>query len=289
MSRFDRPDQPSFALPRVGPALKAVLITIAAVGILEAILVAYVPHGEEYFKALACSKEDIARGQIWRLVTAGLLTSPASMGHLIFTLIGLYFLSPELERTWGPWRFVRFLVISVVLGFLLTIGVDVISGPTGPSFFHPPLIFGAGAAITAVAIAWSEMHKTSQVQLFFFLPLTGRILFWVTVGFCVLGLVYPASVPEGAPAPFAGVLTGILLGGTPSLLRTFYLKLKLMFLRRQGAAANVRPLLRDVKGKRPGNAPPLRIVRGGVIEPGDDDEKKRPPPGPGSKDKRYLN
>ena len=284
MSRFAS-DQGSFALPRVGPALKGVLIAIGVVGIIESILVGYAPNGPEYFGWLACSKEQILHGQIWRLFTAGLLTSPESMGHLIFTLVGLYFLSPELEKNWGKWRFIRFLLISVALGFLLSIGVDVISGSSGPAFFHPRVIFGAGAAITAVAIAWSEMHKTSQVQLFFFLPMTGRVLFWVTVGFCVLGLVYPTSVPEGAPAPFAGVLTGVLLGGTPSVMRTAWLRTKLVFLRRQGAAANVRPLLRDPKSRRPG-APPLRVVKGGIIE--DDDDKKNPPP-PTPKDKRYLN
>ena len=281
MSRFDQPNQASFALPRAGPALKGVLIAIAAVGIIEAILVGYAPNGLEYFKLLACSKDAIRQGHIWTLFTAGLLTMPTSMGHLIFTCVGLYFLSPELEKNWGKWRFIRFLLISVALGFLLSIGVDVISGPAGPAFFHPPILFGAGAAITGVAIAWSEMHKTSQVQLFFFLPMTGRVLFWVTIGFCALGLVYPASVPEGAPGPFAGVLTGILLGGNPSILRNAYLRLKLVFLRRQGAAANVRPLLRDPKAKR-GNPPPLRVVRGGIIE-NDEDEKKPP------KDKRYLN
>jgi membrane associated rhomboid family serine protease len=284
MSRFDRPDQGSFALPRMGPALKGVLLAIGVVGIALSILVSYAPDGPEYFKALACSKEAVLHGQIWRLFTAGLLTSPNSMGHLIFTLIGLYFLSPELEKNWGKWRYIRFLIISVVLGFLLSIGVDVISGSTGPAFFHPPIMFGAGAAITGVAIAWSEMHKTSQVQLFFFLPMTGRALFWVTIGFCILGLVYPTSVPEGAPAPFAGVITGVLLGGTPSVMRGLWLRTKLVFLRRQGAAANVRPLLRDPKSKRSGIAPPLRIVKGGIIED-EGDDKKNPPP----KDKRYLN
>jgi membrane associated rhomboid family serine protease len=283
MSRFDRPDPGSFALPRVGPALKGVLAAIAIVGIVESILVAYTPRGLEYFQFLACSKDDILHGKLWKLFTAGLLTSPTSMGHLIFTLIGLYFLSPELEKNWGKWRFIRFLLISVALGFLLTIGVDVISGSAGPAFFHPPIMFGAGAAITAVAIAWSEMHKTSQVQLFFFLPMTGRALFWVTIGFCTLGLVYPASVPEGAPAPFAGVITGVLLGGTPSVLRNLWLRTKLVFLRRQSSAAGVRPLLRDPKSKRSGIAPPLRIVKGGIAP--DDDDKKNPPP----KDKRYLN
>ena len=280
MSRYDRPDsQVSFALPRIGPALRGVLIAIGVMGILQAILVAYVPSGQEYFLALACIKEKVLHGQVWRLVTAGLLTSPSSMGHLIFTLIGLYFLSPELEKAWGPWRFLRFLAISVVMGFAFTIGLDVISGSGGPAFFHPPFTFGAGAAITAVAIAWSQMHRDRQVQLFFFLPMSGKILFWVTVGFAALGLVYPSSVPEGAFAPFAGIITGILLGGTPSVLRRAYLQAKLVVLRRQGAAANVQPLLRAERPRRA--APPLRVVKGGIIE---DDEKKQPP-----KDKRFLN
>ena len=281
MSRYDRPDaQVSFALPRIGPALRGVLIAIGAMGILEAILVAYLPGGARYFELLACTKEDVVhRWQLWRLLTAGLLTSPSSMGHLIFTLIGLYFLSPELEKAWGPWRFLRFLAISVVMGFVFTLGLDVISGSGGPAFFHPPLTFGAGAAITAVAIAWSQMHRDRQVQLFFFLPMSGKVLFWVTVGFAALGLVYPSSVPEGAFAPFAGIITGILLGGTPSVLRRLYLQMKLVVLRRQGAAANVQPLIRAERPRRA--APPLRVVKGGIIE---DDEKKQPP-----KDKRYLN
>ena len=280
MSRYDRPDsQVSFALPRIGPALRGVLIAIGAMGILEAILVAYVPEGTRYFEILACTKKGVLHGEVWRLLTAGLLTSPESMGHLIFTLIGLYFLSPELEKAWGTWRFLRFLAISVVVGYVFTIGLDVISGTGGPAFFHPPLTFGAGAAITGVAIAWSQMHRDRQVQLFFFLPMSGRILFWATVGFCALGLVYPSSVPEGAFAPFAGIVTGILLGGTPSVMRRIYLQAKLVFLRRRGAAANVQPLVRADRPRRA--APPLRVVKGGVIE---DDEKKQPP-----KDKRFLN
>jgi hypothetical protein len=122
------------------------------------------------------------------------------------------------------------------------------------------------------------MHRDRQVQLFFFLPMSGKILFWVTIGFCVLGLVYPSSVPEGAFAPFAGIVTGILLGGTPSVMRRIYLQAKLVVLRRQGAAANVQPLVREQRLRRA--APPLRVVKGGVIE---DEEKKQP------KDKRYLN
>lgn len=280
MSRFDRSDAPpSFALPRVGPGLKAVLAVIGVVGIVMSIVVGYSQSGPTYFQMLAYDRAAILHGQVWRLVTAGLLTSPDSMGHLIFTLIGLYFLSPELEKNWGTARFIRFLVTSVVVGYLFTLGLDIVSGSGGPRFFHPPFAFGAGAAITAVAIAWSQMHRDARVNLFFFLPMSGRALFWVTVGFAALGLVYPSSVPEGVFAPFGGIVVGMLLGGTPSVLRRLWLQTKLVVLRRQSAAAKVQPLVREQRPRRA--APPLRVVKGGIIE--EDDEKKPP------KDKRYLN
>lgn len=282
MSSYDRQGpQVSFALPRIGPALKGVLAAITIVGIVQALLMGYVKDvGMETFLHLVMIPDKVLHGEVWRLLTAALLTDPTSMGHLIFTLIGLYFLSPELEKTWGPWRFLRFLGIAVVTGFLFTIMVWKIAGPEAPRAFHVPFAYGAGAAISAVAIAWSEMHKDRQVQLFFFLPLSGRTLFWVTIGFAGLGLVFPSSVPEGVAAPFGGIVAGILLGGSPSVVRRIYLKAKLTILRRQGAAANVQPLLREHRPSRK-NAPPLRIVKGGAAE---DDDKKKPP-----KDKRYLN
>ena len=94
MSSYDRQGpQVSFAMPRIGPALKGVLAAIAVVGIVQAILIGYVHDvGVTTFEALVMSPKAVLQGQIWRLLTAALLTDPTSMGHLIFTLIGLYFL-----------------------------------------------------------------------------------------------------------------------------------------------------------------------------------------------------
>jgi len=122
------------------------------------------------------------------------------------------------------------------------------------------------------------------VRLFFFIPVSGKQFFWVTIVFCLLGLVYPDGVPEGMVSPFGGVLVGILLGGTPSVLRQIYLRLKLAVLRRRAGAPPVPMSPPSTKGKanptRRG-APSLRVVQGGA----DDELRKRRPP----KDKRYLN
>lgn len=275
----------TMALPRPGPGLKALLFLIAGLGIVQAILVHYVDGGEAVFAALACTTEGVLSGQLWRLFTAALLTQPNAVGHLLFTLVMLFFLSPDLEKRWGTWRFLRFVAISAAFGFLLSIVLDRLI-PGGPRFFHPPLMFGAGAAISAIAIAWSKMNAQRQILLFFFLPVSGKSLFWITIGFCVLGFVYPDGVPEGLASPFGGVLVGMLLGGTPSALRQVYLRLKLALLRRQAGTPDIEimpPSSRKPKAPpvRRGQAPLLRVVQGGA----EDDLKKRRPP----KDKRYLN
>ncbi len=271
-------------LPRPGRALKAVLIVLAAVSILGAIVVNWLPGGETGARIFLLGTLDPARvlHQPWRLLTAGLLTSPKGFGHVVMTLMGIYFLSPDLERRWGASRFVRFLLTSVIVGWLLAIAVDALPLPH-PIFHAHGGLFGATAAITATSIAWSKENANLKVRLFFVVPVSGRQLFWVTIGFCVLFLVYFQDMNEGAIAPFGGVLTGVLMSGSPSPVRALWLKLKLAVLRRQKNAITVESILEGkptTKRPRPG-APPLRVVYGGL----EDELKKRKVP----KDKRHLN
>ena len=59
----------------------------------------------------------ILHGQVWRLVTTWIVhqpSGPGSVGHIITTLLGLYFLAPSLEERWGARRFVFFVVGSGV-------------------------------------------------------------------------------------------------------------------------------------------------------------------------------
>jgi membrane associated rhomboid family serine protease len=280
---MDGSGQLTQAFPRPGPALKTLLVLIGVTGILSALLFNWMGF-EKIFVALSCTTDGVLHGEVWRLVTAGLLTSPTSLSTLFFTLIGLYFLSPDLERRWGSWRFVRFILISTVVGFLFGVAADLVAPPS-VKLFHPPLMFGPGAAITAIAVAWSRANADLQVRLFFVLPVSGRALLWITIAFCVLGLVYGDTLSTGAAAPFGGVIVGLLLGGNPSALRALYLRLKLAVLRRKTPGVPTAHAIANRQGgpggRRRSNAPPLRVVPGGLEE----ELKKRKPP----KDKRYLN
>jgi len=225
---------------------------------------------------------------VWTWLTSGVLTSPLGFSHALWSLLGLYFLTTDLEKRWGGPRLLRFLAASVVLGNLLVLAVDRLV-PLKNESFHPALAFGPMAAITATAMAWSKENATRQIRLFFFLPISGKTLYWITIGFAVLALLFLQGTPEGAAAPFGGIIAGLLYGGTPSPARKVWLRVKLALLRRKGATLTVESITGEPpSGKGPRTAkrsskggPPLRIVQGGL----DDDLKNRKPP----KDKRYLN
>ncbi len=267
------------ALPRPGRGLKALLILYAAVGILGAIAF-------NSFRALggaiwshAIVQPDKLATHPWTLITAGLLTDPQHWSHLIFTLLGFYFLAPDLERRWGTARFVRFVVFSILGGFALSLALWFAIPKV--AVFHPPYMFGPTAALSALAVAWGLENRGSQIRLYFVIPISGMALVWVTLGFCVLGLIFPGNVSEGPASPFGGLAAGWLLAGSPSPMRRVFLRIKLFFLRRRGPTVHIDLGDRPRPKKRAGS-PPLRVVQGGL----DDEELgKRNPP----KDKRYLN
>jgi membrane associated rhomboid family serine protease len=272
----------SLALPKPGRALKALLLVILVLGLYNAFVGAWAPQTYDVFDALGCDLDKLRHGQLWRVLTSGLLTSPDHYGHLVFTLLGLYFLAPDLERRWGPWRFLRFLAYSVIAGNLTVLAVDQITPASAQLRFHPGMVYGASAAIAAIAIAWSKDNAESTVQLFFVVPMRGKWLFWITVGFCVLDLIYPTALPEGVVAPLGGVVAGIVFGGSPSPARSAYLRLKLALLRRRSRTLTSADILSPKGERRPrSGGPPLRVVPGGLEEA----LRKRNPP----KDKRYLN
>lgn len=285
------PGEIAAALPRPGPAVKSVLALVSIFAVAGAVIVHWAPGGalgSEIYGWLAFQPELLLHGsrvpRVWTLLTSGLLTYPDGIGHAVWSLLGLYFLTHDLEKRWGPQRLLRFLAISVVTGNLAVLAGTLL--PISNHVFHPSFVVGPLGAITATAIAWAKDNAQRHIRFMLFLPMTGRTLFWVTLGMSVLALVFLQGTPEGAFAPLGGAIAGVVFAGTPSPARKLWLRLKLGAMRRQRGAVTVEQLLEDarpprVPAKRAGKTPPLRILQGGIEE----DLKKRKPP----KDKRYLN
>jgi membrane associated rhomboid family serine protease len=269
--------------PRPGPALRAVLWVVASLAVFGAAWVHWVPNGEAHFVFFTLDLDRfLHHGQFWRLFTAGLLSPPGGPGsiqHLLFMLMGLYFLSPDLERRWGGQRYVFFLFGSVIAGFVLTLLADLL--PIEGHLLHPRLVFGTGAAITGLAVAWARENAHREIRLFFVLPVKGQAFLWLTIGFCVLAVVMGDESSEGVVAPFGGVLAGYFFGGSPSPVRALYLQWKLASLRKRTGGLSAAAMLDPKVVRRRTGGPPLRVVQGGL----DDPPSKKDPP----RDKRYLN
>lgn len=282
----------SAGFPRPGRTLKAVLAVVAIVAIAGAVIVNWAPGGAtgtSIFEALTFDPRKPER--LWTFVTSGILTSPSRFSHALWSLVGLYFLTTDLEKRWGGARMLRFLALGVVSGNLLVLAVSHLPiAALSNGVFRPSHVFGPLAAITATSMAWAKENPRSQIRLMFFLPISGKTLSWLTIGFAVLALIFMQESPEGAVAPVGGILAGMAFGGTPSPARSLWLRIKLALLRRKGHTLTVasitspdRPSGRSTAAKRSAakGGPPLRVVQGGL----DDDLKNRKPP----KDKRYLN
>lgn len=270
---------PSLAFPKPGKALTALLVAMGALGVTTALLTSLgVSHGDLVSAWLACRPHHVLTSP-WTFVTSGLVTSPESFTHLFFSLLGLYFLGAPLERRWGGRRLILFLAAAVLAGNLMNLAMSTVALP---GRFDPSLVYGPSAAIAAIAVAWSREYPSAIVNLFFFVPVRGRVFLWITIGLCALDLIYPAAMPEGVLAPFGGVVVGLAFGGSPSLLRRTWLQLRLLVLRRRSGKLSAQEWLTPKAPRRPRpGAPPLRVVPGGL----EDALKNRTPP----KDKRYLN
>src|SRR5690606_35722493 len=114
---------------------------------------------EQLFLLFVGNPDAILGGELWRLVTPLFMHLPAGIGHILMTLLGLYFLGHSLEEAWGPRRFLGFLFWSGVVAY----GVQLLAALTLPAYFRERLVprewFGAMPVVDAIAIAWALSFK----------------------------------------------------------------------------------------------------------------------------------
>jgi len=256
-----------FQLPRPGPVLRGVLVALFVIWLVFALGMNWGGVSGGPFNALTADQAALLQGQVWRLFTASLLHEPSMVGHMLSSVLGLYFLGSSLESRFGSRRFGTFLfgaatlpyLLQSLLLFVLPFELAAKLAPEGP--------FGAIPAVEATAIAWAFSFRGQTVNLFFVLPVTSKGLVWFVVGFSILALIAGQTPPSGHLAVFAGMAVGYLLGGgTPSPLRRLYLARRLSRLERE-VDSEARARQRRAKGSG------LRVIPGGR-DPKDPDDKK---------------
>jgi membrane associated rhomboid family serine protease len=243
--------------PKLGPVSKWTLILLALMSISQAILVNML-NAPAFYLALVGDTRAIQSLQLWRLLTASILSPTQSLLGTLFPLIGIFFFLPPVEQRWGVRRTLLFLIGTAVFANTVTVLLDFL--PVSHALLHVKMFTGYYSVLTALSVAFALSNPDAVIRLFFVLPVPGRMLTWVTLALTVLSIVYSDHGTEGPFAALAGWCFGMLFGGTPSLMRSLYLRRKLQTLEQQTKRSGPQST------RKPKNAAGLRVVYGGLAD-----------------------
>lgn len=225
-SSGDFAQQSPFARP--GPVVFALMCTLTGVWLAFVVGMHWAGVSAEAFELFVGDASAILHGQIWRILTAPLLTSPGTFWHLFPALLELYFFGAVLERDWRRGRFVGFLLsLAVLHAATQTIAAVLLPASVG-QYLSAPLWFGPLAVTNGLVVAWALSNPSGVVRLYFFIPVPPKVIALLAVASPFGYLLFKEQPPEGVIGLLSGCLGGWLLGaGTPSPLRRAWLKFRL--------------------------------------------------------------
>jgi membrane associated rhomboid family serine protease len=187
--------------PQITPMVKRLLIINIAV-FLAVIIIK--PLGIFIYEWFQLDPTSLLRAlQVWRLVTYQFLHDPGNIFHIVFNMLGLYFLGPTLERHWGSRRFLPFYLGCGVAGgmfYLVLVAVNFL--PAMP-------LIGASGAILGMLAACAILFPHFVVFILLF-PIPIRV---AAIAFTVIYLFFVITKGENAggdAAHLAGMAAGVI-------------------------------------------------------------------------------
>ena len=139
----------------------------------------------------------------WQVATYAFLHG--GFGHLFFNMLGLWMFGAELERLWGPKRFIQFYAASVLAAGLSQLLLSALIGSVAPTI-------GASGGIFGLLLAYGMMFPNRQIMLLI-PPIPMKAKVFVAV-YGAIELLLGVWSPAGGVAHFAhlgGMLGGFLM------------------------------------------------------------------------------
>jgi rhomboid family protein len=199
---YDAP-QMRFAMPRMTPMVKLLMIVNAAVFGVQLLFRFVSPAAEQGLtNALGLNPGWWASFYIpvWQLVTYGFMHATGSPMHLLYNLLMLFFFGTMLEEIIGGRRFLTLYFIATVVGGALHLLAEL-------SWGVGAVAIGASGAVMAVMIAVAVMRPTTQIFLLF-IPIQLR---WLAIG--LVGLDVFRFLSDARFGQSDGVAYMVHLGG----------------------------------------------------------------------------
>lgn len=211
--RYVRSYSDSFPL-----GVKWLLISNTAVFFLTTIVGMISPEAARWFVPFELMPAAVIyKLEIWQLVTYMFLHG--GIMHILFNMLTLYWFGPDLERTWGLQRFLKYYFIC---GIGAGVTVVLVSMMTGSMMTRT---LGASGAILGLIMAYGLLFPDRQILFFFVIPMKVRHLVWI------MGLLafYYSITDTNSGVSNVAHLGGMLVGYV-------YLRAKLLRLDRDSLA-----------------------------------------------------
>jgi membrane associated rhomboid family serine protease len=162
----------------------------------------------------ALSVQHFSQLKVWTLLSYGFLHSsgwasfffiPIPFAHLIFNMLGLYFLGRPVEAMLGRSRFLALYLAAIVLGGVVFLVAN---------FNGPNVVVGASAGVLSIVTVFCLLEPNRQLILFPIpIPVKSRWVLWGILAFSLFGLSGEISGRPGIVAHSAhlgGMLAGFL-------------------------------------------------------------------------------
>ncbi len=177
------------------------------------------------------SKKVVGGGELWRLI--GFQFLHASMAHLLFNMIALFFFGSLVENYLGSKRYLAFYLLCGIAGSLLYLLLNLGGFVWVESLGLPPLrgllinatgtpLLGASAGVFGVLIGGAFLAPNAKVLVFFILPMRLATLAWVMVGVAVVSIFLGTDNAGGEAAHLGGALAGWGFIRHPQRLHRFF-------------------------------------------------------------------
>jgi membrane associated rhomboid family serine protease len=157
----------------ITPWVKRLLIANAAVFL--AVLVLNLVTGSGMGTSLAWRYLGLDRSTVlfqpWTLLTYAFVH--ASIGHIFFNLLVLFFFGPPLEERWGSKAFLRFYLVAAAGGAVVAL-------------LSPDRVVGASAAVNGVMLAYAMIWPDNTVYVWGVFPVKVK---WLVLGLAVFSFV----------------------------------------------------------------------------------------------------
>jgi len=189
------------------PVLTKLLIANVAVYICQHVFISLF-RTDFFQRTFSLSFANLSEFKVWTFITYGFLHDTGSLLHILFNLLGLFFIGRILEPIVGSRSFAVFYFAAILMGGLIWLSTGALSG----AYLHSQLM-GASAGVLALLMYFCLLFpdRMMTVLLFFVIPvqLKPKWIMWFILITEGVGLLQELS----GGGSFLGIAHSAHLGG----------------------------------------------------------------------------